>query len=451
MGLGLHGGGLAVARWLAKNKAKVIITDLKNKNQLKNSINKLKGQLVTYHLGEHRVADFKKADIVIQNPAVSRQSRFIKIAAKAGVQIENEAGLFFKLHNPKKIIGITGTRGKSTVSTLLHQILIQKYKRIKLAGNIGSTAMFDIVDNLKKNDYVILELSSWHLENLGDQNLSPYISVITNIMPDHLNRYKGLKDYTMAKVNILKFQDREDIAVLNYDNTITKNMGKMVKGRRFWFSKKIFTDQNGLYLRNKNIYFRINGQTNKICSLSAIKIKGDHNIENVLAAITVAKILNVKNNQIIKALKEFRGVQYRLEFIRELRGVEYFNDTTSTIPEATIAALKSFTSKNIVLIAGGTDKKLNFKNLARQIKIHCQAVILFEGQGSNKIFNELKKIKFKSIINNVKTMQAAVGLAESMSKKSDVVLLSPACASFNLFVNEFDRGNQFNRVVSILK
>lgn len=452
MGLGFHGGGVAVARWLAKNGAKVVVTDIKTRQELKLSLEKLKGLPVKYHLGGHRSADFKNADIVVQNPAVPRESRYLKIAAKAGAEIENEATLFFKLHNPQKIIGITGTRGKSTVSTLLLQILRKKYKKIKLAGNIGSTVMFDIVDKVKKNDQVILELSSWHLENLGQKRLSPHIAVITNIMPDHLNRYKGLKDYMKAKGNILRFQEDDDMAVLNRDNNYTKQMGKIVGGRRFWFSKKVFPEENGTLVKNNTIIFRFNGKEKKVCSLSSIKLRGEHNLENILASITVASILGVNSSIIRRVVNNFDGLGDRLELIKSMDSVKYYNDTTSTIPEATIFALKTLANKkNIILIAGGVDKKLNFKNLAREIKKYCKVIILFKGGGSNKMINELEKIKYKPFITNIKLMSDAVGIAKSFSRRGDIILLSPACASFNLFVNEFDRGRQFKEIVKKIK
>ncbi|MBU1164064.1 UDP-N-acetylmuramoyl-L-alanine--D-glutamate ligase [Patescibacteria group bacterium] len=452
MGLGLHGGGVSVARWMVKAGAKVIVTDLKTKNQLIDSVNSLKPLNITYHLGGHQYNDFIQNDIIVQNPAVPKESKFLKIAQKAGVQIENEATLFFKLHNPQKILGITGTRGKSTTTTLIYELLKKKFKKIKLAGNIGTVPMFNVIDQIKGQNEVVLELSSWHLENLGDQKLCPNIAVVTNVMPDHLNRYKSFKEYIRAKENILRYQRYFDVAVLNRDNQHTKAMGKLVCGRRFWFSKKEFKNENGSFVKNKNIVFRLDGKETKVASVSAVKILGEHNIENVLAAVTVAKLLGVPKLQIKKVLSKFSGVESRLQFIKEINNIKYYNDTASTTPDATIAALKTIAKKkNIVLIAGGTDKKLKFENLAKEIKKNCHALVLLKGEGSKNIIPRLKKVKFKSLISEVSSMVEAVSIANSLAKKNDIVLLSPACASFNLFTNEFDRGDQFVNIVKKLK
>ena len=477
MGLGLHGGGAACVNWLIKHGAKVTVTDLKTKAELERSLDKLvikrsSDQGIKLALGYHREIDFKNADLIIQNPGVPAESKYLKIAKKAGIPIENEASLFFK-NCLAKIIGVTGTRGKSTTTALIYELLqATSYHRqggildfspnqrfgknrdnlkpkIWLAG-LPQKPMLEILDQIKDDDFVVLELSSWQLEILGEHQLSPAIAVLTNIYPDHLNRYAKMKDYILAKANILKNQTKNDFVVLNLDNLETKKLGEKVRAKRFWFSKKYFVEQNGCFIKNKQIFFRKDGQTYSLTNLSTYPLIGEHNLENLLAAITVAGIFGIKPKEIKAALNKFKGLPGRIELIREKNGVKYINDTTATTPDATMAALRVLQPKKIILIAGGTSKGIpsdKYQELAKMIKKTCKALILFDGEGSRQIIQPLKNVNFQPIIGNVKTMSAAIGLAKSFVKKGDTILLSPASASFNLFINESDRGEQFSQLV----
>jgi len=492
MGLGLHGGGVSCANWLIKHGAKVTVTDLKTKEELKPSLDKLaikrsSDQTIKLVLGYHRENDFRNADLIVQNPGVPRESKYLAIAKKSGVPIENEASLFFK-YCPAKIIGVTGTRGKSTTSSLIYQLLkVKSYPDVKsgsrpkrrdklqarkvwLAG-LPQKPMLEILDQIKPNDLVVLELSSWQLEILGEQKLSPQIAVLTNIYPDHLNRYLGMADYVKAKINIFQWQNKNDFVVLNLDNFETKKLGGKVRAKRFLFSKKYFAEQNGSFIKNKQIFFRKDGKTYKLTNLSTYKLIGEHNLENFLAAITVAGIFGVKPKEITAALNKFKGLPGRIELIREKNGVKYINDTTATTPDATMAALKIFLERQIpnsksqtlskfkiqnsrfkiILIAGGASKNIpiqKYQELAAMIKKTCKAVILFEGEGSDQMAKDLKAIKFRELVTNVLGMSSAVGIANNFSQTGDIILLSPSSASFGLFINEFDQGDQFNKIVS---
>lgn len=444
MGLGLHGGGAAVVKWLVKHGAQVTVTDLKMKKELKASIDKLKNLKLRWVLGQHQVSDFKNHDLIIQNPDVSRDSRYLKIAKTAGVGIENDASLFFK-NCRGKIIGLTGTRGKSTTAVLINQLVPKSY----LAG-LPQKPMLAVLDQIKAGGTAVLELSSWQLEILGQQKLSPDIGVVTNIYPDHLNRYSGMVAYIKAKKNIYRFQDKKDFIILNLDNSETKKMGQEVLAQRFWFSKKYFADQNGTFVKNNKIYFRHQGKTVQLASLSDIKLLGEHNLENILAAITVAAIYKVSVKKITSVLKTFAGLPGRMEFICKVKGVSYINDTTSTIPDATIAALSQLGGKKTILIAGGDFKNIpdqKYKQLAGLIKYRCKAVVLFSGQGSQQL---LKQLEFEPLVSQVSNMSKAINIAQNFAQAGDTILLSPACASFNLFINEFDRGDQFVDLVSII-
>jgi len=464
MGLGLHGGGLHIARWLARQGARLTVTDLKNKKELETSLKKLKPyKNIKYVLGRHRAEDFQQADLIIQNPGVRRESKYLKLVRRYKIPVENEASLFFKL-SPAPIIGVTGTRGKSTTTSLLYEIFKKHNPKTLMAGNIRQVVMFEVIDKVKLKTPVILELSSWQLETLDDYQLSPHISLITNIYPDHLNRYKNLQDYVRAKKIIFKHQQPDDLIVLNRDNFETKKLGKEVPGRRYWFSKKYFAEENGVFIKKGLICFRQNGREIRIIKVKDVTIKGEHNLENVLGAVAVARISAIPVTVIKSVLKKYPGLDSRQELIRTYQGVKFYNDTTATTPEAVIAALKTLAgNKNVILIAGGSDKKLAYGNLARAIEQSVKVLILLPGTATKKIIKALhptgdrpqgekrKSIKTNGLFTTVDNIQNAVRLAFSAADKGDIVLLSPGAASFGLFVNEFDRGQQFIETVQKLK
>ncbi len=429
MGLGLHGGGVGVVKFLAQQGAKILVTDLKTKKELKASLNKLaylknSGQ-VKYILGKHRTGDFKNADLIIKNPGVPKDSKYLKIARKNKIPIETDIGLFFELCPSKKIIGVTGTKGKSTTATLIADLLKTKYK-VVLAGNIR-TSVLEELPKIHKNTIVVLELSSWQLEDLRFHKISPHIAVVTNIMQDHLNRYQKMQDYIEAKKLIFKFQKSNDYLILNHDDKIVKKFAKKAKAKVIYYSKK---------------------QTRKY--LNYTKIAGKHNLSNLSAAITVAKLCKISIFSIKKVLKKFRGMKGRLELVKEMNGVKYYNDTTATTPEATIAALKSLPKNKIILIAGGADKNLDFKNLAKKIIDRVKLLILLPGTATEKIEKEIKIQNTKYKIQEAKNMKDAVKKAKKTATKNNFVLLSPGCASFGLFKHEFDRGKQFVRCIKNL-
>ena len=421
MGLGLHGGGVGVAKFFVEQGAKVLITDLKTKKELKKSIDELKGYKIKYVLGKHRGGDFKNTDLIIKNPAVPKDSKYLKIAKKNEIPIETDVGLFFELCPWQKIIGVTGTKGKSTTATLIAKLLKTRYK-VVLAGNIR-TSVLEELPKVTKDTIIVLELSSWQLEGLKIHKKSPHIAIITNIMPDHLNRYKGMKDYIVAKRLIFKFQKPEDFLILNNDDKVVRKFVKKAKAKTIYYSKKLVTKY-----------------------LNYIKLTGEHNLSNVAAAIAVAKLFKISSTYIKETLDNFKGIEGRLEFIKEFEGIKYYNDTTATTPEATIAALRSFPLYKIILIAGGTDKNLNFKNLAEEILKGVKSLILLPGTATEKLKKELAPGQVE-----VKSMKEAVKTARKNAKKNDIILLSPGCASFGLFQHEFDRGEQFKKWLKKLK
>ena len=455
MGLGSYeeGSGIAAVRFLLAQGAKVTVTDLKTREQLAEQIKRLgpAAKKIGFVLGKHREADFRAADLVVRNPGVPKSSKFLQIARDRGIAIENDITLFFQLVDRKRIIAVTGTRGKSTTTTLLYDMIKAADARAILGGNITKSPLTQL-RQAKAGGPVVLELSSWLLEGLEEIKMSPHIAVFTNIYPDHLNTYKDIDDYAAAKKSIFKFQNAQDYCVVNRDNKFTRGMGREIPSQRFWFSKKYFAEENGAYVKGGKIFVRMDGRETMIMKTGDISLAGEHNLENYLGAICAAAIYGIKPALIAKTAKKFSGVADRQELIATIRGVKYYNDTTSTTPEAGLAALQALgskTAKKIILIAGGSDKGLDFSQLTKEIKKKCKAVILLDGSGTKRLQPLLSDRRLPLTV--ATSMSDAVGIAASQARKGDIVLLSPACASFGLFKNEFDRGAQFRRAVDDLK
>lgn len=440
LGLGLQGGGVATARWLVKQGGLLTVTDLKNKTQLANSLKNLKGYKTKYILGKHP-GSVKGFDIVVQNPAVPNSSDLIQEAIRKNIPIENEASLFFK-SCPASIIGVTGSKGKSTTTALLGHIFKAYKKATVVAGNIRDHVMLDVLAKIKKNTPVILELSSWQLEGLNRWRLSPHLAVITNVLPDHLDRYSSMTQYAEAKFGIFKWQKKDDKAVLNFDNAITKKFANKIEAKIYWFS----TAQEvacGCFIKNNAIYFKDN-KVIKVMPLWQIKLPGAHNLGNVLAAVTAALASGLSVKTVSGAVASFTGLHSRMQLIAQIAGIKYYNDTTATTPEATIAALDIFNDKKTILIAGGKNKNLKYSNLAKVIKKSVKQLILLPGSATDLLLkNNLKGVKhFRA-----KDMKQAVKSARTAAVSGDRVILSPGAASFGLFVNEWDRGGQFIKFV----
>jgi UDP-N-acetylmuramoylalanine--D-glutamate ligase len=297
---------------------------------------------------------------------------------------------------------------------------------------------------MKKPVPIVLELSSWQLESLAHAKMSPSIAVLTNVLPDHLNRYDGMKDYAAAKELIYAWQLPTDIAIVPLDNPFTKKMGARVRGERFWASMKPIPDeQNGLYFRRKEAIVRAQGIETMLFDRADLRIPGEHNAWNALLAAGAAYLRGAKPQSIQKALRAFKGVPHRLEHVRDLRGVSYWNDSAATTPEASIAAMETiFVDKKGILIAGGADKELKFDPWAQSVKRRVKEVILFEGTATPKMAKALKKAGMR-ISETVNSMREAVAHASHSARKGESVLLSPGCASFGIFLHEFDRGDQF--------
>lgn len=475
MGLGVLGRGVNIAVFLAECGADLTITDLKNEKELKPSLKKLKKfKNIKYVLGRHEFTDFKDKDFIIKAGGVPLDSLYIAEAKKNGIAIEMDESLFVKLAEGVVIIGITGTKGKSITAHLIFEILksrkniLGKKRNVFLGGNVKGQATLPLLKKVNAGDIVVMELDSWRLQGFHDSKISPHISVFTTFMPDHMNYYNGnIKQYFEDKANIFKYQKEGDILILGENflrqikklglynlfeklialRATTRRAEKETKGKIILSSKKNIP-------KNCMPAYSVGRPAGKV---GKIKILGAHNLENIAAAVSACENLGIKKSEMKKTVENFRGDPGRLEFIKEIKGVKFYNDTTATTPESAIAAMHAFQNykEKIILLGGGADKGLDYKEYARVVKKYVKALILFYGAASDKIIKELKIGKSGSagknfkikIFSEVKNMRKALEFARNCAKKGNIVLLSPGAASFGVFKNEFDRGERFNKLI----
>ncbi len=426
VGLGLLGKRLGDITFLSECGAEVLVTDLKTEKELAPSIEKLKRyKSIKYALGGHRMEDFENKDFILKGQGTPMDSPYILHAKEKGIPIEMDESLFVKLAPKVKVIGVTGTRGKSTTTLLIYDILKGSGMRVHLGGNLKGMAALPLLKEIKEGDAVVFELSSWQLQGFGEDKVSPYISVFTNFMPDHMNYYKNdMEAYFKDKSYIYKFQNKNDVLVLGPQ---MKDMVKVAPG------KIIHADVSNV-------------------PKWAIKLKGEHNLENIACAIEVARALNIKNEVIKDAVEKFEAPAGRLELVKEINGVKIYNDTNSCTPEATTVALRALgnsVKKNIVLIMGGSDKNLSFADLYKYILRYVKEVVVIPGNGTDRILPDLKRLKVS--LHTEPDLQAVVTKAYSLTKAGDIILLSPAFTSFGMFANEYERGDKFMEIIKSLK
>ncbi len=447
MGLGLFGGGVAAARFLAEHGAKVTVTDLKSEKSLAPAMEKLADLALTFHLGGHVEEDFTGADMILVSPAVPKTSRFLKLAADAGVPFETEMNLFFKLCRGT-IIGVTGSNGKSTVAAFLHDIIIRKHPDALLGGNIGKSLLLE-AENVSPGRLVVLELSSFQLEDLGRIRQSPAHAVVTNITSNHLDRHGTFKAYLDAKKNIFRFRQGGGVTILNADDEECAAcagkvpegpLGGEVPGRVVWFSRKRPVEK-GAFLRDGKLVLADGGE---ICARSDVLLPGDFNIENVLAAAAMAKALGMEKEHIRETAASFPGVPHRLEFLGTFGGVRVYNDSIATNPESTIGAIRTVEGPK-VLLAGGSDKDLDFSALAREVKGLGVKVVTLGATGP-KIASALRSAG-ADVSAEVDTLAEAVRTGFEIAGPGWALLLSPASASFDQFENFEHRGRAFRELV----
>lgn len=424
MGLGLLGRGLGDAAYLAECGAELIVTDLKSKEELASSVEQLSHfPNITFVLGEHRLEDFDNRDMILKAAGVPLDSIYIAEAKKNNIPVRMSADLFAEI-SATQIIGVTGTRGKSSVSHMIHAILKESDVPVVLGGNVRGVSTLALLKEVSPAYTAVLELDSWQCQGWGEVGMSPHIAVFTTLYPDHLNYYHDdLDAYLRDKAQIFLHQHEADTLVLGKQcaPTVIDKYGEQI------LSKIIVADES------------------KLPEDWVLKVPGMHNRYNAALALQAARTAGVDDEISRKALESFGGVPGRLELVREVKGVKIYNDTTATTPEATAAALEALDpehQKNIVLIAGGSDKGLDMGKLHAAIDAHAKKVLFLSGTGTDKFKSE-GDATYDSL---EEVVQQAFEAAES----GDSILLSPAFASFGMFKNEFDRGDQFNSIVEKL-
>lgn len=428
MGLGLLGRGVGDAAFFAEAGADLTVTDLKSEKDLASSLETLKKyNNIKFVLGEHRLEDFRNADLVIKAAGVPLDSPFIAEAENNGVPVKMSTQIFAE-NTKATIVGVTGTRGKSTVSYLLHAILNEHFKNsdhaVFLGGNILGVSTIDFLNKTKSGDVVVLELDSWQLQ--GFKNFSPHVAVFSTFMRDHLNYYGGsMERYFADKANIYRSQKPEDALVVS-----EQVMGYIEKFGPKPVSKVIVASVSDVPHTWK------------------INIPGDHNKLNIALAIAVAKAMGIPEKTVEIAVANFTAPPGRLEKIRSINGVDIYNDTNSTTQEATIAGLEALgKDKKTVLIFGGADKKLEVDQLFLILPSYAKALVVLPGTGTDKMKDKLAEISKETPVIFVQSMSEAVAEALKAAQEGDRILMSPAFASFGLFKNEYDRGDQFNVAV----
>jgi UDP-N-acetylmuramoylalanine--D-glutamate ligase len=497
MGLGRFGGGLDAAQFAAGTGAKVIVTDLASSEKLGDSVKELeKFPNIEFHLGSHESKDFETSDVVIANPAVPSDNKFLKIARNAGRHVTSQINIFFELC-PAKIIGITGANGKSTTTSLTAHLLQNanptyviaskakqsqttqcavcntQYKNVWLTGNIGNQPFLTALDKIKPNDLVVIELSSFQIEQLAEIQRAPDIALLTNLTPNHLDRYGTFEKYCAAKEYIFKYQKLDEnnpaISIFNAEDEVACQ----------WYEK--YKHDSGRIC----IKFSADDVTNEI--RDCYNLPGRANLSNLAAALSIVRNFGLTDESIKKSLPSFKALPHRLELVEDKHDVKWYNDSKATTPEGAITALDAF-DKPIILIAGGYDKHLPFDKFAEKIVQKAKAAILI-GQTApqivkaidscmslrgvplgrrgnlqnrratshepretkNKNLKELRTQNSELKTNIVKSLSDAVTLAHNLAQSGDVVLLSPACASYDMFENYEQRGHQFAELVKSLK
>jgi len=433
MGLGRFGGGVDVARFAANGGSKVIITDLASHEQLSDSIKQLEEfPDIEFHLGSHNPVDFEQADIIIANPAVPGDNEFLKLARSHNKFITSQINIFFELC-PAQIIGITGANGKSTTATLTAHLLKNAGEaKVWLSGNIGNEPLLTIIEQIDPNDLVVLELSSFQLEQLAQIQKAPKVALLTNLTPNHLDRYGTFEDYCAAKENIFRFQKLDDkfpaVPIFNAEDKVSAE----------WCEKyKKDAGRNCITFSADDISEQIR---------ESFSLPGRANLSNLAAAVTIARHFGVDDGQIKACLPQFKALPHRLELVAKINGVSWYNDSKATTPESAIVAIEAFEQPRII-IAGGYDKNVAFDELGRKIARSTKAAILF-GQTAKKIADSIKvSPKSQTRIEFVNSLAEAVQLANRLAESGEVVLLSPACASYDMFDNFEHRGREFSKLV----
>lgn len=443
--LGIGVEGIASARFLHRQGAKLWALDSREKDAFDQKVlAELEAMNVQFVFGKEYMDNLFQYDMIIRSPGVKVLSAELQAAKNVGVEISSQTKLFFDMC-PCPIIGVTGTKGKGTTSSLIYEMLKADGRDAFIGGNIGKPPL-DFLDKLTPQSWVVLELSSFQLQ---DMHKSPHIAVLLMITSEHLNYHKTLEEYIDAKRNLLRFQTKDDFAILNRDYPATHESDIYSEGHILHVSREREAEE-GCFVSEDAVWCRYEGSVKKVIDTDKIRLLGKHNLENVCAAVMAATIAGVSRENIYDVLTSFAGLEHRLEFVREVAGVKYYSDSFSTTPETAVAAIQSFSAPEILLL-GGASKNSDFTELGRVIREakNIRAII--------SLGDEWERIKAEILVKNqeakvlliegAETMHQVVQAASKIAQPGDVVLLSPACSSFNWYKSYKERGNDFKEEV----
>jgi UDP-N-acetylmuramoylalanine--D-glutamate ligase len=448
MGLGLHGGGLSSAVFFSNHGAQVTVTDLRDSKTLERSLSELEGRNIRFVLGNHEVSDFTSADVVIKNPAVKRNSPFLA-AARC---IETDISVFLH-YSQSPLVAVTGSKGKSSTASAIHHGLVHCGIRSLLGGNITLSPL-TFLDATCSERPVVLELSSWQLADMrGMAVLKPRVAVLTAIMPDHMNYYASMEEYVSDKRLIYADQDSGDCTICDRDSSWGRSFALETKARVLWYSSS-YHEEIGAWLEpvsdDKHGYRgiqRLNPEKPEAFETilgEELLVPGIHMKKNLLAAALAMGEFGIKPADILKSLSSFPGVEHRLEYFAADKGIRWYNDSASTIPQAVEAALTSF-QVPVVLISGGTDKNIDFSTAAQSYG-KASSVVLLAGTGTDKLMPRLKELGILWS-GPYESLDEAIAEAMRLAQPGSVVVFSPGCTSFGMFLHEFDRGKKFKDAV----
>lgn len=437
--------GFAAAKIAKKFGAEVTLSDAKLEQDIKFDFSELREVGINLIFGPQTENLLDGTDMIILSPAVPVKIPIVQAALRKNIPVISEVELAFDLAK-SEIFAVTGTNGKTTTTTLLGLLLETAYKKVGVGGNIG-TALSEVALEVEEGGAIAAEISSYQME--ATKNFRPHVSAILNITPDHLKRHGTMEIYQAMKEKIFAQETEKDFLVLNYDDELVREIKNRAHCKVFYFSRKIELDE-GAFLKNNSLVIKFGGQIFDLCTVDELGIKGGHNVENALAASMVAFLAGAKAEKISEVLKSFQGVEHRIEFVREIDGVKFFNDSKATNTDSAIKALETF-SGNIILIAGGDDKLTDLTDFLKLVNERVDNLILV-GDAAERFKKSAIENNFdeKKILEAGYSMKKAVDIAKNISHAGQIVLLSPACASFDMYDNFEERGKDFKKIVNEL-
>lgn len=441
----LGGGisGIGVAKVLAQNGAKVILSDNKKSAVLVENEAELAALGVHFAIGAQTGKLLENIDCMVLSPGISLYAELPQLAVAQNIEVISEVEVAYRLCKTP-IIAITGTNGKTTTTSLLGELLADSGYNTVVGGNIGAALSLEIANN-PGADVVAAEISSYQLE--AARKFRPVIAAILNLTPDHLERHKTMAEYLAMKCKIFARQQKQNFLVLNYDDEQLRPLAETTAAQVVWFSRKQVLD-NGVFVKSGQIVIAINGNPVELMPVSGLKLLGAHNIENVLAAVACAYLFGANLNSMVRTLQNFAGVEHRLEWVRELDGINYYNDSKATNPESTIPALNSF-ERPIVLLAGGRDKLTPLDEMMKLVAAKKTSLVLF-GEAAER-FTTAARAANVQIVSEAADLAAALQTARKLASEGAVILLSPACASYDQYSNFEERGRHFKQLVNELE